>query len=340
MGTEGSGTTTQSPASEGSSGTPTNVNTQTPKHNPWADETVRNTASGPVEVKPAKPNVTPVIQPKPVAPVPPVTTPTTTAQTPPAQGQTPPVTPPTQQVPPVQSGQSFDPKALAREFAAELRNSQSNQGQSQQGQQQQLTDQQFNEMFGVVTATPELYTSIFGFAPEKPEQVVALNSMLEGINRSSLKMANYMFDQKLKAMEEKLSGQIRPVLQANTQEIEKKLETEFFQTYPGLTDHRPLLVEIRDLIEAQVKAGKITFNSPKELIDHVAERASKLLGKPVAELTKVVAAQGTGSTGQQQSTVQSRQMTTTSVGGRVGSATATGASKKPKSTAETLFGDE
>lgn len=315
----GSGTnSTATPSDAGPSTPQTSTDKlRDPKHNPWAEETARNTAQGEVIVKP-------IVAPKPVVP--------------PQAAPTPPVAPaptaaaPTPPVAPQQSGQSLDPKALAKEFAAELRAA----NQPEQPPVKPLSDDEFDAHFGMPKVDANTYAAILGFAPEKPEQVTALAQTLRGMSTATLKMANHLMQERLRGLEEKLSAQFAPAVQATAQQLEARVQDEFFKTYPGLKDQIPLLMEIREMAEAQVKLGRLAFKTPQEIITFVAEKASKLLGRPV-ESFKTPTTQGGGQgTTQSPSAGASRQMTTASTGGRTGGAGS--ATTKPKSTAENLFG--
>lgn len=328
VGTEGSGTassTVTPSAPEGGADTNSNGGGSTdklkdPKHNPWADETVRNTSAGEVVVKPVvKP--TPVVTPQ--APATPVV----------PQAQTPTPATPVTSTAPAQTGQSLDPKALAREFAQEMRTL------TKPAEQpvQPMSDEAFDAHFGVPQVTAETFTAMFGFAPDKPEQVAALAQTLRGYNVATLRMAKQMFDTQVSSLREELTRTFSPALEATNAQVEAKVQDEFFKTYPGLRDQIPLLTEIRELAEAQVKSGKLSFKTPADVINFVAEKASKLLGRPV-ESFKTSASSGGGQvTTPQQPAAASRQMTTATTGGRTGGA-GSATTTKPKSTAESLFG--
>jgi hypothetical protein len=307
-----------------------------PKHNPWAEETTRNVAGGPVEVKPVKPEVKQNAQTG-------TTTQTsqssqtnsgqnagtTTDATATPEGQT-------QQIQTQQTGQSLDPKAIAKEFAAELNNLQKA-NTTVEKKPDTVTDEQFNQMFKVVNLNDQDFAAIVGFAPEKPEQVQALNSALQRLNVQSVLMANHFADQKIKALESKIEAMTQPILRQTQEQVEERVQTQFFKEYPGLKDYMPLLMEIKEGIMAR----KQQFGSEKELIEFVAKKAATCTGKPV-EFFKTQQVNGNGSvTNAQNQTAgaSQRQMTTTSVGGRVAGNNATNGTKK-KTTAETLFADE
>jgi hypothetical protein len=316
----GSGTnSTNTPSDSGPSTTTTPVEKlRDPKHNPWADETARLTAQGEQTVKPA------VVAPKPTAqPTAPATPPTAPA-----------IPPTTSAAQPPQTGQSLDPKALAKEFAAELRNV------SQQPAEptKPLSDEEFDAHFGMPKVDANTYAAILGFAPEKPEQVAALAQTLRGMSTATLRMANHLMQQRLESLEQKLSTQFAPALQATQAQLEQRVQDEFFRTYPGLKDQIPLLVEIREMAEAQAKLGKLSFKTPQEVINYVAEKAAKFLGRPVESFKTATTSGGGQVTTQNQSAGASRQMTTASTGGRTGGASSAASNAKPRSTAESLFG--
>lgn len=300
------------------------VTTAAPKHNPWADETERFTAQGPVKAAPLPKE-------KPAAGTGELVTPKVEIKKTvekPAEAQ---VQQPAAQVP-AEVVKTPTAEEIATTAIKKLREEESVAKQTQQNAPKPLSDDEFNQMFGVVKLNEQDFAAIIGFAPEKPEQVAALNAAFQKLNAQSVKMANYMADQKIKALEEKFSSQVSPIVERTKQEAEQKVESMFFEEYPGLKDYRPLLVEIKDSIVA--KGTK--FNSAEELINFVATKAATLIGKPVADL-KRQAAGGSVIKTQQSPTATSRQMTSTLVGGRGGSGAAT--STKPKSTAEQLFGE-
>lgn len=331
--TQGTAETGQTTNPTGSN--PTQSNQSSSGKSVWADETVRNTAGGPTEVKPVPvikptiPNGTPNNQP-PVGATP------AGQGTPPANPGSPtggqPATPTTNQpVAPVQTGQSLDPKVLAREFANELRQQHAEQKERSQAEAP-LTDQQFNEQFAVVSVTPEDYTSIIGFAPERPEQVVALNGVLQKLNKQSVRMANYMADAKIAELRNEFTSRFSPVLEQTKAQVEERVQNAFFGAYPGFKDYVPLLQEIKEGIVAK----GLKFNSAPELIDFVAQKAATLVGKPVDFFKGLSGNNSNQQTTQEQQTAGgSRQMTTTSVGGRVGGAGS--ATRERKTTAASLF---
>jgi hypothetical protein len=203
--------------------------------------------------------------------------------------------------------------------------------QTQQGQQQvrpqDMSPEQraeFERQFHVVRVTPEMFTQIMGYAPEKPEQVTALENFAHSVMRMAAATTLYEVDRRMQEREGKVREQFDPMMKSFQQQRAEAIQNKLFTAHPDLKDFGPLVGEIAKA----AKADGISFNTEDEVITFVANKARSLLGTTTPA----------GSTQGQQSQTQGRQtMPTTSMGGRPGGA------RSPQTTPATspkgVFGD-
>jgi hypothetical protein len=241
-----------------------------------------------------------------------------TTQTPPVQqppAQTPPVTQPTAQPP------AMDPTAIAKAVAEGLRGVLPQQQQTQP----QLTDEQLRQQLGVFTATEETYEQLLGVKPDSPARVAALNNVLQAVAKQAVTISNLMTQKALADYQQSLNPYITAV---QTAEADRQ-KSLFFKDYPQLTGFEQVVQEQYQL----AKMSGIKFPTVEAARKYVADKALERL-KSVGVNPQAPAAQPTQTT-QTTSPNTSRQMTTTSVGGRSG-ASATG--KSPANTVEAVWG--
>jgi hypothetical protein len=242
-----------------------------------------------------------------------------TTQTPPTQqppAQTPPVMPPTAQQP------AMDPTAIAKAVAEGLRGVLPQQQQAQP----QLTDEQLRQQLGVFTATEETYEQLLGVKPDSPARVAALNNVLQAVAKQAVTISNLMTQKALADYQQSLNPYITAV---QTAEADRQ-KSLFFKDYPQLTGFEQVVQEQYQL----AKMSGIKFPTVEAARKYVADKAIERL-KSVGVNPQAPAAQPTQTT-QTTSPNTSRQMTTTSVGGRSG-ASATG--KSPANTVEAVWGN-
>lgn len=192
-------------------------------------------------------------------------------------------------------------------------------------QNQPITPEQqaaFDQAFNVVRVTPELYTSIFGVAPQSQEQLKALENVLHNVARMSNAMATYQFQQELQRREQALQGRFQPVADYVNQQQATKLENDFFTHAPDLKDFKGLVGEVI----AAAKARGEHYNSPQEAFTKLATRVRDYLNK----------ARGGTPPPNGQRVASRKTMPTTSMGGRTASVNGSqGAVSGPQA----VFGD-
>lgn len=149
--------------------------------------------------------------------------------------------------------------------------------QPQQTQQQQLSEADFNKFFGIPEVNEETYFQVFGLKPENPQQVKALNGLLQGVLKAAVKMATYQGQEQLRGLEQ----QYKPLAQTVREQQAKAEENQFFTKYPHLKDKegddsmRNLLLMIKS---QAVQQGK-KFNTLQEAHEFLARTADGILQK-------------------------------------------------------------
>jgi hypothetical protein len=216
---------------------------------------------------------------------------------------------------------AMDPTAIAKAVAEGLRGALP---QPQQAQPQ-LTDEQLRQQLGVFTATEETYEQLLGVKPDSPARVAALNNVLQAVAKQAVTISNLMTQKALADYQQSLNPYITAV---QTAEADRQ-KSLFFKDYPQLTGFEQVVQEQYQL--AKMSGQK--FPTVEAARKYVADKAIERL-KSVGVNPQAPAAQPTQTT-QTTSPNTSRQMTTTSVGGRSG-ASATG--KSPANTVEAVWG--
>lgn len=193
------------------------------------------------------------------------------------------------------------------------------QPQQQQPQEPQFNEQEFRQKYNIFDFSAQHYQEIFGVAPDSPERVQAFNSILQGIAKQSVTLAQALAQSEIEKRFAAMNEQFAPIQQRYKEQVEEQYKQDFFKSYPHLQGREPMLKEI---ISAAIARG-IKFNSPQEAMKYVADTAHKFVAPP----------QG-GVSPQAAPTQSVRPMPTTSLGGRAGGS----APSKPVNTAQAIFG--
>lgn len=244
---------------------------------------------------------------------------TPTVQTQQTQAQQPPVTPP---VAPVMTTETIAAAVRAgmEPMVASLR---------PQPQVQMPTDADVMKQMNVFQAGPQDFEQMFGMAPERPEQLAALNNALQGVARQAVTIAQFLNKQAV----DQVRAEMMPYVNAVRAEQATKYETEFYRGNEDLAPYKPLVMQV---FRGALAEGR-RFPSPNDAAKFVADTTRQLLKDSGIPLGAATGGRGAGTTGQTTpgSSQRSRTMTPTSMGGRGGgSASAT----QTKSTAEAVFG--
>lgn len=160
----------------------------------------------------------------------------------------------------------------------------------------------------IFTATPETFQAILGIAPEKPEQVRALNDALQGVARQAVTIAKTLYQQDLQAFRAEISPYLGMVRDS---EATRQRET-FFKEQPDLSGYEPL---VQQVFEAALASGQ-RFGTTNEARQFVATRTRELLKS--INVTPVTPTTTRGAAPSRTTTSPSRPMSPTSVGGRNG----------------------
>jgi len=199
-----------------------------------------------------------------------------------------------------------------------------------------LTDAEFNQRFGVVQADAKTYTDIFGFAPEKPEQIKALNDYGQNLVKQAMRMVQFMQSQELSKVRSELTGQVAPILQTHQATVEREMRNEFYTENPDLKEYDALVQEIVQNVQ---RSGQRFNGSPAEqkvaAFNFVAARARTLLGRS-APSGQAAPQQVTS---QQQPVQQTqRRMTPMSMGGQSSGTGAAAVNSRSSNDAKSIFG--
>lgn len=206
---------------------------------------------------------------------------------------------------------------------------------------QPLSDAEFNQRFGVVTVDAKTYTDIFGFAPEKPEQVQALHNFGQGLVKQTMRMAQFIHQQELAKVRNELSGQVAPILQTHQATVEREMRSEFFTQNPDLKGYDALIDEITAGLQVQARQSKTPLfqgtvaEQKAAAYNFVAARARALLG-PSAPSGQAAPQQVTSQ--QQQVQQPQRRMSTMSMGGQSSGTGAATVNSRSSNDAKSVFG--
>lgn len=204
-----------------------------------------------------------------------------------------------------------------------------------------LSDAEFNQRFGVVTVDAKTYTDIFGFAPEKPEQVQALHNFGQGLVKQTMRMAQFLHQQELAKVRSELTGQVAPILQTHQATVEREMRNEFYTVNPDLKEFEALVDEIVDKLQTEAKVkGPLFQGTPAEqkaaAFNFVATRARTLLGRSAP--SGQAAPQQVTSQQQQQVQQPTRRMSTMSMGGQSSGAGVAAVNSRSSNDAKSIFG--
>lgn len=200
---------------------------------------------------------------------------------------------------------------------------------------QPLSDAEFNQRFGVVTVDAKTYTDIFGFAPEKPEQVQALHNFGQGLVKQTMRMAQFIHQQELAKVRNELSGQVAPILQTHQATVEREMRSEFYSANPDLQEYDALVQEIVQNVQRSGQKFQGTVAEQKAAaFNFVAARARTLLGRS-APSGQAAPQQVTS---QQQVQQPQRRMSTMSMGGQSSGTGAATVNSRSSNDAKSVFG--
>jgi len=189
-----------------------------------------------------------------------------------------------------------------------------------------VSDADMAKQLGIFTATPETFQAILGIAPEKPEQVKALNDALQGVARQAVTIAKVLYQQDLQAFRQEMSPYMTMIRSAEAERQKTLFNTE----HKDLAGYEPL---VRQVFETTLASGQ-KFASVDEARSFVATKTRELL-KSVGITPAAPAATRQAAT-PRTTTPQSRPMSPTSMGGRNGGSGAT----KPAGTIESVWGNK
>lgn len=190
--------------------------------------------------------------------------------------------------------------------------------------QPQISQEEFDKTFNVVRANDKDYAAILGYVPEKLEQVKALNDYTQKIVRQATSMADFRTQQLLQQLEQKLTGQIQPVLQQHEAAVGETVKNDFFKAHADLKDFEPLVMHIAEALRTSGKKM-----SKDDAFKFVADETRRLIPKGL-----VAAQPGTSPNNPGQPTI-TRSMTPSSGGGQSG---ASGSATAPVNDAKAIFG--
>ena len=255
------------------------------------------------------------------------TEPPTQTTTPPAQTQQ---TQPQQQTTTPPAGQQV---VMTDAQLAELANRMRPQAAPVAPQAQpQMTDEEFAKQFNIHRVTEQEYEAILGIKPDNPSRVAALDAALQAISRQSVTIMRHLMEERARGLEQ----QIVPVRQDVLHRQMQQHYQDFVRENTDLKDYGPLLQEIVTSSKAKIDAGQMPpFANAAEARKFVAQQARVLLRLPAnpgqsqqtQQTTPAAGTQGAGS----------RQMSTTSMGGRTGQS---GGAAPTKGLAEKLFEEQ
>lgn len=197
---------------------------------------------------------------------------------------------------------------------------------------QPYTDADFRRDFKVVDLNEKNFTEIFGYVPEKPEQVVAANRFFQNLVVQAVTMSNFLAKQESDRFRNEYSSTVNPLVQERTQRYETDLRNRFHTQNPDLKGYGALIDEITKDLNNQYRQGLFkvegTTQAEREAFafNFVAARARKLLNLPNTPIGQSSAQtqQGQNTTTTTQTTPQRRMPPLSSGGRSSGTGAATG----------------
>lgn len=198
---------------------------------------------------------------------------------------------------------------------------------------QQMSDAEIREQLAVFEASEADYEQILGVKPQSPAQLAAFNRVLQAISKQSVTIANVMNQRALQQLQEQNAPYIAAI---RSQEAERQ-RTIFYSENKELAGYEALVeLEFKNL-QAEGRRFASVTEARKEVAERTKARLKAIGITPSA--AAVAPTNGQASTQSQSTTSPSpstRQMTTTSVGGR-GGGSATG-QEKPANKVEQVWG--
>ena len=226
----------------------------------------------------------------------------------------------TQTVPQQQPSGTIDPKVISEAVAAGVGAVLKQQTPAQQ--ERQLTQEEIDAQLGVVRMSDADYEELLGVKPDSPARVEKLNKIIQGVVKQAVTTASVLYNGDLQKLRSSMDPYINLI---RTQEAERQRK-EFFTENKDLEGYDALVTQV---FNSALQQGK-TFPDVKAARKFVADTTRALLQKSGIQ---PVQPQTTQQTTQPQTS--SRQMTTTSVGGRNGGS----GEQKPKSTVSAVWGE-
>ncbi len=233
---------------------------------------------------------------------------------------------------------AFDPQTITKSIvdgivAAHQKTAQAQPAQPvQQQQQPAMSPEEFRRHFGIPEVNAQTYKAMLGVDPQSPEQVQALDNLMQGFMRAGLNMGQSLVQQQLQQLQARYDQQLQPLLSAHQAAQEAAIANEFTTSNPDLKDEMATVNEVRD---AMIARG-VTFSSKEEMFKQVGTATRQLLGR----IRGQAAAGGQTQPGSNAAPAGSpkpaaRTMTPSMQGGRGGSG---GSGKSTTTTAEAVFG--
>lgn len=189
----------------------------------------------------------------------------------------------------------------------------------------QPSDADLRRQLNVFEATEEMYEQILGVKPDNPARLAALNNVLQGVVRQAVTMANIMAQNHVQTFQQSINPYIETV---RSQEVERQ-KTLFFTENKDLAGYDAIVEAEFQLAKAEGRRFPDVASARKYVADRARERLRAI------NITPGSAAQTSPQSTTTAPRQPSRQMTTTSVGGRAGGSANAG---KPANTVQAVWG--
>lgn len=231
--------------------------------------------------------------------------------------------------PPVASAQPpvANPLSDPRAFAEAVRAAAAGMVPQQASGQQpvQPSDADLRRQLNVFEATEEMYEQILGVKPDNPARLAAFNNVLQGVVRQAVTMANIMAQNHVQTFQQSINPYIETV---RSQEVDRQ-KSLFFTENKDLTGYDAIVEAEFQLAKAEGRRFPDVATARKYVADRARDRLRAI------NITPGAAAQTPPQSTTTAPRQPSRQMTTTSVGGRAGGSANTG---KPANNVQAVWG--
>lgn len=195
----------------------------------------------------------------------------------------------------------------------------------------QMSPEEFRAHYRIPNVDAGVYKAMLGVDPQSPEQVKALDNLLQGFMHAGLRMGQDLYSVQLEQFKGEFTQQLTPLQQHYQQQYEAGLQQGFLSKHPDLANEMATVNEVRD---AMIARG-VKFSSVEEMYNQVGTATRQLLTRIRGSAPAGGQSQPGSSPAQPQSRPQPRTMTPASAGGRGGTG---GSGQNSKSTAEAVFG--